>query len=187
MQRKLSAITLTLLLALVVVLTLGLGGRPATPAAADSLFGPSPFLLSDDEDEDEAEDENEDEDFDEEGEDDLDDEEDEEFDEQRFARFEREMQVARAEAENRMTRLKMVNQVAEIASNEVSTAAFVLMHFEELFDEPEDGIKFLNDTLQYTKNDAVRRLLRIKLAELYTEADQPDQARSQLRELLTGK
>jgi hypothetical protein len=187
MQRKLSAIALTLLLALVVVLTLGLVGRPATPAAADSLFGASPFLLADAEAEDE--DEEEEEDLDEEGEEDFDDEEDEdeEFDEERLERFEREMQVVRAEAENRMTRLKMVNQVAEIASNEVSTAAFALMHFEELFDEPEDGIKFLNDTLQYTKNDAIRRLLHIKLAELYTEADQPDQARSQLRELLTGK
>ena len=92
------------------------------------------------------------------------------------------------ELEVRYLELETVTGIANIADSEVGSAALALAHVEELFEEDLSGLTtFLSDALNEADNPGIKRLLRFKLAELHFDQDQPDQARSQLRHLITGK
>ena len=98
------------------------------------------------------------------------------------------MEMEMAESQAAFNRLEMVGRVAEIAKDEVTSAAFAIIHIQEFFEEnPEGAIGFLEDTLKQTDNAPVKRLIHIKLAELYSATEKPDKAQEQLRILITGK
>jgi len=92
------------------------------------------------------------------------------------------------ELEVRYLELETVTGIANIADSEVGSAALALAHVEDLFEEDLSGLTtFLSDALNEADNPGIQRLLRFKLAELHFDQDQPDQARTQLRHLITGK
>ena len=55
---------------------------------------------------------------------------------------------------------------------------------EILKDKPQDAIDYFNRTMPDVKNDSVRRVIRLQLAELYGKTNQPDKALEQIRELM---
>ncbi len=83
--------------------------------------------------------------------------------------------------------LETIDGLAEIVESEVGSAALALTHLQQLFDEEAALASFLSEALNETEHPGIKRLLRFKLAELHFGQDQPDQARSQLRHLITGK
>ena len=84
--------------------------------------------------------------------------------------------------------LETLVSIAKIADSEVGSAALALAHVEGLFEEDSSGLMiFLGEALNDTDNPGIKRLLRFKLAELHFNQEQPDQARIQLRHLITGK
>ena len=111
-----------------------------------------------------------------------------EDEERELERHHRHLEIERAELETGMGRLEMVERVAELAENKVAAAAFALMHVEEFFGEDEEGgIKFLQSMLKEADDQAVRRIIRVKLAEIYAGADQRKKAEQQIRALILGK
>ena len=93
----------------------------------------------------------------------------------------------RLELEVRAGQLEVIERMTRISESESSTAAFALMHFEGLFENENDAVKFLSNALKDSKNPDVKRMIRIKLAEFYAGMGQPGKAREELSRLLTGK
>jgi hypothetical protein len=199
MHRRIALAVLVLVLLLVLGLGLGLTRDAQRSAQADSILGNNSLLSEDgeiedgeqkDEDEDEpseADEEANDKEADEEQEvDDPEDRRDEKH-HSHMERRERNLHLERSESATHLVRLELATRFAQVATDEATTAAFAMMHFDDLFVEQEDGIEFLNEILEQTGNDTVRRIIRVKLAELYREADQRAQARRQLKKLLTNK
>ena len=129
----------------------------------------------DDSDEDEDEEEWEEDEWDD---DELSEEEYVELEEHRF-----ELGVERAELEAQFGRLEMIRHMADIARDPLATSAYAIMHLEE-FMEPERGIDFLMDLQQRTDEEAIQRLIRIKLAELHAVEGNEEAAIDQLRRLI---
>jgi Tetratricopeptide repeat-like domain len=51
---------------------------------------------------------------------------------------------------------------------------------------PDDAIKFLEETLPNVKNQAVQRVIRFQLIELYKSTGDQDKALEQMKALMTG-
>ena len=111
---------------------------------------------------------------------------DENFDEEEFDEWFDEHQM---EMEMRHMELDTVRAIADIADNEVASAAFALMHLEEVLEEEDApaAIEFLTKAVSETDNPGIRRLLRIKLAELHMHLDNVDDAKEQLNGLILNK
>lgn len=81
--------------------------------------------------------------------------------------------------------LYLIDHFARLSENPTSTAiGAVLQAAEVLKDKPQDAINYFNTTLPDVKNEAVRRVIRLQLADLYQRTNQPDKALEQLREVM---
>ena len=107
----------------------------------------------------------------------------EELSEHELEDHHRHFEMEMVEMETNFARLEMVGKISKIASEELLSAAFAITHVTEFMEE-EDVIAFLNDALEGARDEGVRRLIRIKLAEAYAHADQPEKAKQQLRALI---
>ncbi len=96
-----------------------------------------------------------------------------------------ELELERAELEASFGRLEMVGRIAEIAQSDQSAAAFAVMHVERFMELPQ-AVDFLHQMLDQTENEAVRRMIRIRLIELNASLDQGDDVREQLKALILG-
>ena len=108
-----------------------------------------------------------------------------EREEQEVHRHRMQLELERAELESSFGRLEMVGQIARVAETDVSSAAFAVMHVERFMELPE-AVEFLQDMLEQSKNDAVRRMIRIRLLELNAGLDRRDDVRMQLKHLILG-
>lgn len=117
--------------------------------------------------------------------------EEEEFENENFEEEEHDewFHEHQMEMEMRHMELETVRAIAEIADNEVASAAFALMHLEEVLEEEDapGAIEFLTKAAGETDNPGVRRLLRIKLAELNMHVDNIDGAKEQFKALILNK
>ena len=59
------------------------------------------------------------------------------------------------------------------------------MHIEQFMEVP-DAVEFLQEMLEQSENDAVRRMIRIRLLELNAAQNQQEGVRAQLRHLILG-
>ncbi len=96
------------------------------------------------------------------------------------------LELERAELEASFGRLEMVGRTAQIAENEVTAAAYAVMHVTDLA-EPDQAVELLSNALQKTDNQATQRVIRIKLAEIYAHTERPDEALGQFKSLITGE
>ena len=168
MQRN-NLFTLIGLATLLTIVAFMAGQWSGAPATADDRESFAEFV-----DEDADGGEFEDEDF----------ESEEEFEEMERHQFHLELEMAELEATS--SRLDLVGRLSEVADDELLSAAFAVRKVAEIM-EPGEAVDFLNDTLDAAKNASVRRLIRIKLAELYAHTEQRDQATKQLRALIVGE
>ncbi|MBX2850565.1 MAG: hypothetical protein KTR15_02320 [Phycisphaeraceae bacterium] len=135
-----------------------------------------------DEDEHEGEDEdNDDEDWENEDEEDWDDEE-------------WGMEEAMFEVEILNQHLEMVNKLLEIVEGSraitgdaTSTALMALITAEDMFDEPEQYVYFLEKELPKVKDVAIRRAIHLQLVESYAELEMLDKVKQHLSLLIQGK
>lgn len=78
-----------------------------------------------------------------------------------------------------------VDHLSRTSENPTSSAIAAAMEANAvLSNKPQEAIDYFNRTLPDVRNDAVRRVIRLQLAELYRQTDQPDKALEQLRELM---
>ena len=98
---------------------------------------------------------------------------------------ERHLGAERAELETSFGRLELIEQVFEIVASAEATAAFAVLHVKELleFEQAED---FLLNMFRDVGNPAIKRLIRVQLAEIYAEQGRTEQVKEQLRLLILG-
>jgi predicted negative regulator of RcsB-dependent stress response len=81
--------------------------------------------------------------------------------------------------------LYLVDHFARLSENPTSAGiGAVLEAADVLKDRPQDAIAYFNNALPDVKNESVRRVIRLQLAELYRRTNQPDKALDQLREVM---
>jgi predicted negative regulator of RcsB-dependent stress response len=81
--------------------------------------------------------------------------------------------------------LFVVDHLARMSENPTSSAIAAALQVNEILkDQPQQAIDYFNRTLPDVKNDSVRRVIRLQLAELYRRTSQPDKALEQIRELM---
>ena len=81
--------------------------------------------------------------------------------------------------------LFVVDHFARLSDNPTASAIAAALQVEEVLkDRPQDAIDYFNRTLPDVKNDSVRRVIRLQLAELYRKTNQSDKALEQIRELM---
>jgi hypothetical protein len=81
--------------------------------------------------------------------------------------------------------LFVVDHFARLSDNPTASGIAAALQVDEILkDKPQDQIDYFNRTLPDVKNDSVRRVIRLKLAELYRRTNQPDKALEQIRELM---
>lgn len=81
--------------------------------------------------------------------------------------------------------LYLVDHFARLSENPTSTAIGAVLQAADIMkDKPQDAINYFNNALPDVKNEAVRRVIRLQLADLYQRTNQPDKALEQLREVM---
>lgn len=81
--------------------------------------------------------------------------------------------------------LFVVDHLARMSENPTSSAIAAALQVPEILkDQPQQAIDYFNRALPDVKNDSVRRVIRLQLAELYRRTSQPDKALEQVRELM---
>ena len=78
-----------------------------------------------------------------------------------------------------------VAQLVDVATDEARTAAYVLEELVEIA-EPEDTVRLLLDAAERTDRPVLKRMIQLKLIELYDDLDQPDEALNIARDLISG-
>eukprot|EP00752_Nemacystus_decipiens_P015013 g13369.t1 len=161
-----------------------LAQHPDTKQRAQSpVHAKSTYCLDDDDDD---FDEEEDEDDDDEGEEwDEDEEEWEEEWGMEEAMFEVEILNQHLEMINKL--LEIVEGSKEITSDPTSTALMALITAEDMFEEPEQYVFFMEQQLKGVQDQAVRRAIHLQLAEGYAELEMPDKVKEHLSLLIQGK
>ncbi len=107
--------------------------------------------------------------------------EDDEWDEEDDYDFEEELlafEMHAAECEH-------ARRLADIASSRLETASWVIAYIHEYLAE-EEAADFLQQLLEAAEDPSIQRLIGLKLTELYSELDQTDQVKTQLRSLILG-
>lgn len=97
------------------------------------------------------------------------------------------LELKRAELQALFGELELVEQITEIVSDADKTAALAIMSVVEEVDGGEQQIAFLQDMMSVAKSEAIRRLIRLQLAEAYSEVNDVQQALSQVRALVSGE
>ena len=82
--------------------------------------------------------------------------------------------------------LEIVQQYGEIASDASLSGVAAVMSIDDHLDGGEEAIGFLQGTMSEVSDPAVRRAIHNKLAELYSDAGQEEQALKHIRILITG-
>jgi hypothetical protein len=118
---------------------------------------------------------------------DDDDEDDDDDDEDRLEIHLRHLEIDRAKLELNVGRFDLADRRAETASSQVRTAALVLNHLDRFVENQGQAVALLTDLIKEVKSPEVKRLLRMKLAEILLHADQQEKARQQLRALILEK
>lgn len=78
-----------------------------------------------------------------------------------------------------------VDHLSRTSENPTSSAIAAALEVSAVLgNKPQEAIDYFNRTLPDVKNDSVRRVIRLQLAELYRQTNQPDKALEQLRELM---
>lgn len=81
--------------------------------------------------------------------------------------------------------LFVVDHLTRTSDNATSSAVAAALQVNEVLkDKPQDAIDYFNRVLPDVKNDSVRRVIRLQLAELYRRTNQPEKSLDQLRELM---
>jgi hypothetical protein len=99
----------------------------------------------------------------------------------------RHLEDGQREIEHALGTFEMARQLAAVVESPHTTAVFAIMHIHDVVEDDEQGIKLLEEALAKTKNEAIRRALRLKLIEFYRESDQMDKAREQLLQIIVGE
>ena len=76
--------------------------------------------------------------------------------------------------------------LSEMCEDHARTSSWVISEILEYLDE-EEAATFLEQTLSKVEEPSIRRLIRLKLAELYSELDQTEQVKEQLRQLILDR
>lgn len=138
------------------------------------------------EDEDEEDDEEEEEDEEEDWDGDRDEEEEAfEHHERELELRLRELQVENMQLELKLRRFDMTERMVGAVGNREAAAAYAIVHFEE-YVEPEDAIETLSEVLEHVDSPVMRRLVHLRLANLYREADRPRAAKRHIMALILG-
>jgi len=84
--------------------------------------------------------------------------------------------------------LEVIDRFSAIAQDPASSGVAAVLSAGEIFRNRshEEAINFYIKLLPETKNEAVQRAIRIQLAELYKNTNQPEKALEQLRTLITS-
>lgn len=93
------------------------------------------------------------------------------------------LELDRAELESGLGHLDLVSRLAEIADQPATAAAYAVLKVDE-FMEPDEAIDFLRSIESRAGSPSTRRLIRMKLSELYRATDDSQSAREQLRQLI---
>jgi thioredoxin-like negative regulator of GroEL len=81
--------------------------------------------------------------------------------------------------------LYVIDHVARVSENPTNAGiAGVLGASDLMKNKPQDAIDYFTKLLPEVKNEAVRRAIRLQLADLYKKTDQPDKSLEQLKELI---
>ena len=119
----------------------------------------------------------------------ADDHEHEEYDDDDdddWEEIEEEMEWFLMEVEMYSELLDVVTQVHEIAEDPDVAGVAAVLAVEEHTEGPTEAAAFLEGLLPEARSDTVRRAIRLQLVDFYTESDQPEKSREQLRQLITG-
>ncbi len=76
-------------------------------------------------------------------------------------------------------------RLADIASSRLETASWVIANIHEFLGE-EEAADFLQQLFEAAEDPGIKRLIGLKLTEIYAELDQADQVKAQLRSLILG-
>ncbi len=79
-----------------------------------------------------------------------------------------------------------IARLCDVAADESRTAAYVLDELIEVA-EPEDSVRVLLEATEIAERPILRRMIQIRLIELYAELDQPRKALGLARDLISGK
>jgi hypothetical protein len=175
MQRDKFLVLIIVVTALISALVLTTLNRSTNLAAAQNSTG---LLEAEDQDEERNSSEDEDEeDVDEDGFE-YDDEDEDELEEHLL-----ELEMELRHIELRLAEFELIERLAAIAEDDVKAAAVAVAHVTDVVDEQE-AIELLNKALVRVHHPGTRRLLHMKLAELYAETDQPESAKQHLGKLI---
>lgn len=83
--------------------------------------------------------------------------------------------------------LEIVNGSREITSDPTATALLAIVTAQDMFEEPEQYVYFLEQELPKVKDVAVRRAIHLQLIESYAELEMPDKVKEHLSLLIRGK
>ena len=106
----------------------------------------------------------------------------EDYDQEEFEEQE-ELEMELLEQELVKARIEFAHSLTEVAEFETTTATYVIDNILEYL-EVEEAIEFLKQMVEQAENPTTKRLLRMKLAQLFAETDQTDQTKEQLSELI---
>ena len=124
-----------------------------------------------------------DEDWDEEEEDE--DWDEDEWDEEELEREHTYAEVHRTELELLLGEMRVVREVAEIASDPDHAATMVILTLSEEIDDADDFEPLMLDLLSRTKSATVKRLIRMELAERYGREGEDEKALEQVRAIIS--
>ncbi|MEM6333142.1 MAG: hypothetical protein AAF823_07360 [Planctomycetota bacterium] len=161
-------------LAVVLIAVLGLTVAPAAPA-----FGQ-------DRGDDRRERMERDHDHDDHDEEDYEFMDDEDFDEEDFEREMLGFEMFFAEVEVYTRLMDIVTQMHEIAADPEMAGVAAVFSVDELFDEPEDQVEFLEEMLQKTSSGTVKRAIRLQLIDAYEGVEDQRGAMRVIEALITG-
>ena len=82
--------------------------------------------------------------------------------------------------------VEIINGMSEMTNDGTATALMALHNAKDMTEE-EELVEFLESELQYVKDVAIRRAIRLQLAETYAHIDESEKAREHLSQLLRGK
>lgn len=82
--------------------------------------------------------------------------------------------------------LDLIDRYARLSRDPVSSGIAAVVGANDVFrtKPPEQAIEYFTKLLAEVKNEAVQRVIRIQLVDLYTRTNQPDKALEHLRTLM---
>lgn len=115
-----------------------------------------------------------------------DEEHDDDWDEPWDEEHEEEIEEELRELELMAAHCEHSGMLSEMCENHAQTASWVISEIVEYLDE-EEAAAFLQQVLSKVEEPSIRRMVRLKLAELYSELDQTEQVKEQLLHLILDR